>query len=406
MKKAVLATCLICGASLFPLQVLAQTATNEDVDAAKNAVDLRTYQSLADLMVQQKEAETRRAIAEAEKAELLAKIPSTDTKALAGSVNSEKFGAAGLVKAFDLAKEMAAQVCQSTGQFGTLAVYDATALQGIVSARIVDRELASMTKQLGDARGTLDAAVGQKPIGPAIAPLLAIGLATTAIKSAADLASLFKTNVTVASTGFGDGTRSLFSTALVEKCPTRITGLGVGYLGELDSTRYEALRGRFAALNQSRNDYAERVDTAKKLADAEKAGPRKIELNNLVAVANLMLKTVDAFIDSLKPSDISDKSPLYNAARYLSYAARTDGSNLLDFDLRLEGLTLTKESIFSGQRLRLSGVAFLTYRVYRPDGVMLKAEALRRITPPIEIDLRGQNPEGDFWDGPKQAIGN
>jgi hypothetical protein len=90
---------------------------------------------------------------------------------------------------------------------------------------------------------------------------------------------------------------------------------------------------------------------------------------------------------------------LFNAARYLGYAGRTGGSQVLEFDLRLEGLTIMKDKMFTGQHLRLSGVAFLWYRLYEPNGTLVLAKAVRKITPPVEVDLRGSDAGGDFWEG-------
>lgn len=65
----------------------------------------------ADLLTTQREAEARAAIAEAERAELLVRLPPSTIKPLQGNIDTRQFGAAGLVKAFDLARELAAEVC-------------------------------------------------------------------------------------------------------------------------------------------------------------------------------------------------------------------------------------------------------------------------------------------------------
>lgn len=59
----------------------------------------------------QGEAESRKAIAEAERAELLARLPPFTSRPLPGAVDTGPFGAAGLVKAFDLAQQLAGDVC-------------------------------------------------------------------------------------------------------------------------------------------------------------------------------------------------------------------------------------------------------------------------------------------------------
>jgi hypothetical protein len=60
-------------------------------------------------------------------------------------------------------------------------------------------------------------------------------------------------------------------------------------------------------------------------------------------------------------------------------------------------MTIVKDGLFSGQKLRLSGVAFLWYRLYSPDGSLRLADAVRRITEPVEVDLRGEDAGGEFW---------
>jgi hypothetical protein len=57
--------------------------------------------------------------------------------------------------------------------------------------------------------------------------------------------------------------------------------------------------------------------------------------------------------------------------------------------------------MFTGQKLRLSGVAFLWYRVHEPDGTLRMADAVRRISRPVEVDLRGDSVGGDFFDSGK-----
>jgi hypothetical protein len=124
----------------------------------------------------------------------------------------------------------------------------------------------------------------------------------------------------------------------------------------------------------------------------------------VAAAGGALLKTVDGFVDSLKAGEAGDKSPLFNAARYLGYAARTSGMLVLDFDLRLEGMTIVKDSLFTGQRLRLSAVAFLWYRVHEPNGSLRMANAVRRVAKPVEVDLRGEEANGDFWNGREIAV--
>ncbi|WP_449405727.1 hypothetical protein [Massilia phosphatilytica] len=213
-----------------------------------------------------------------------------------------------------------------------------------------------------------------------------------------DLSALFKTDVDAQGIAYGEGARSLFVTQLGSRCPDKVAGLGMGYLGELDNRRYDALLAKLRALAAQRGELSNRIAIVQRLAEGAK-GDEKKDLAAVAANAGALLKTVDGFVDSLKAGEADDKSPLFNAARYLGYASRTEGALVLDFDLRLEGMTIVKDNLFTGQHLRLSGVAFLWYRLHEPDGRLRLAKAVRRITPPVEVDLRGDAVDGEFWNG-------
>ncbi|MBA5635678.1 hypothetical protein H3H37_01250 [Duganella sp. LX20W] len=390
--------------------------TSDQVNAAKNAIDLQIYESTKDLAVQQKEAEARKAIAEAEKAEMLAKIPPADAKPLAGTVNTEKFGAAGLVKAFDLGAALATSVCTAIPK--QIAVYDATITQGVVAARIVvagmngvKADASNQTNKLKNALNPVavtavpDAGGDGGGAGPLALPLIA-----GTIKAVADITSLFKTNVTYTSTSFGDGTREFFVTALAERCPTKIVGTGIGYLGELDEQMFASLVGQAASLKQARESLSDAIDETDKRIDQLSSNlkkqkkdastdPQVKKLTVMRADAAASLKGTDAFIESLKISDVSDKSPLYSAARFLAYDKRVQNADVLDFTLRLEGMTIIRENLFTGQHLRLSGVAFLWYRIQSRNGTLVLAKTVRQITKPVQVDLDGDKAADAFWSG-------
>jgi len=343
-----------------------------------------------------KQAQLRKAIADADRAELLARAPLATT-ALPGALETKNFGAAGLVKAFDLARELAADVCTALPANRPTVLYDPGAAQGVVAARTVadgihrlDADLAAQNRHLQtviERHQPLDARA-MAPLLPALVP--------ATVKAVADLSALFKTDVTATGIAYGDGARALFATALAQSCGTRIAGLGNGYLGELDLARHDRLAASVQALGTLRAQYAQRIALVDRLADAAK-GDAKKDLAATVQAAAALLKAADSFIESLRAGEASEKSPLFNAARYLGYAERTAGALVLDFDLRLEGLSIVKDNLFTGQHLRLSGVAFLWYRLHQPNGVVLQARALRRVAEPIDVDLRGHAADGAFW---------
>jgi len=354
---------------------------------------------LAELRTRQLEAEARQALAEAERAELLARLPPAQSRPPAGTVDTRQFGAAGLVRAFDLARELAATLCARLPPGRSAALYDPATAQGMVAARTVDGALARLSSDMAERNKALQRYLDtRRPPGSSAAalPLAVLAAVPATVRAGADIAALLRSDVTVSGIGYGDGARGLFASALAQACPERISGLGSGYLGELDWTRYEKLLGKVGALAVHRAGYAQRIAELQALADAAK-GDEKKEMAQVAQAALAQLKVVDAFVDSLKAGEASEKSPLFNTARYLGYSERTAGSLVLDADLRLEGMSIVKENLFTGQHLRLSGVAFLWYRLHEPDGRLLAAEALRRISRPVEVDLRGSGAPDNFW---------
>ena len=346
------------------------------------------------------EAELRKAIAEAERAELLAQLPPASSRPLEGKLDTRQFGAAGLVRAVDLANTLAVEVCAALPPDARITVYDAATSTGIVAARSVNDALLRLADELARRNKDLQLYIDAHTPPDAVPPTLALALTVVpaVLRASADTAALFKTDVTAASLGYGEGARALFVSALAQACPQRIAGLGSGYLGELDGAQHERLLGKLRSLANHRADYANRIATLQRLADSAK-GDDKREMAAVATSAGAVLKAVDAFIDSLRAGETGDRSPLTNAARYLGYAQRTEGAPVLDFDLRLEGMSIVKDSLFGGQKLRLSAVALLWYRVHAPDGSLRLARTVRRMAEPVEVDLRGAAAGGGFWEG-------
>ena len=374
--------------------------TKSEVETAKNALDLKLYQATTDALVAQREAEIRKATAEAERAELLARLPPGESKALPGTVNSESFGAAGLVRAFDLAQALASDVCAALPADRKATIYQPAATQGVVSARLVNDGIKHISDELARQNDALQRFIDQH--APPVAKTLSlVGLAAVpaTIRAVADISALFRSNAAVASTSYGEDARAMFVTSLAEACPDKIAGLGAGYMGEFDPAQYDKLMAKVRALAGLRSAYAARVAIVQNMADSAK-GEAKKDYSAVASAAVAVLKTVDAFIDSLKVGEASDKSPLFNAGRYLAYGERARGALVLDFDLRLEGMTVMKQNMFAGQHLRLSGVALLWYRIYETNGTLRAANSVRKISAPVDVDLRGKDAGGEFWDTP------
>ena len=347
------------------------------------------------------EAELRKAIADAERAEMLARLPPASAKALPGAVDTRQFGAAGLVRAFDLARDLAREVCAALPPEARTAVYDPATSAGIVAARSVDDALMRLADELARRNKEMQAYIDAHTPPGAVGGTLALALAVVpgVLRAAADTSALFKTDVTASSIAYGEGARALFVSAMAEACPERIAGLGGGYLGELDAAQHARLLGKLRSLATHRADYANRIALLQKLAEAAK-GDEKRDMAAVAGAAGAVLKAVDAFIESLRAGESGDRSPLANAARYLGYAQRTEGAPVLDFDLRLEGMSIVKDNLFTGQKLRLSAIALLWYRVHAPDGSLRMARTVRRMARPVEVDLRGDAVADGFWESP------
>lgn len=346
------------------------------------------------------EAETRQALAEAERAELLARLPPAQAKALSGNVDAAKLGAAGLARAFDLALELAIEVCVGLPQDRQVTLYDPIVSQGVVAARTVDGALARTAQELAERNLELQRYINAHTPESAdrrtAIPLIWLTAPTVLLRAGADLASLFKSDATLAGSAYGDGARALFASALARSCPARLAGLSGGYMGELDMARHARLLDQVRMVAAERSVLAQHAARLEVLADAAK-GELKKELQAVEAAARAQLKAVDAFTEGLRAGEASDKSPLFTAARYLGQAERSAGALVLDVDLRLEGLTQVRGNLFGGERLSLSGVAFLWYRLHEPDGRLLRADALRRVSRPVEVDMRGERDDSGFW---------
>lgn len=334
--------------------------------------------------------------------EALLQLPTSTIKPLQGSIETKQFGAAGLARAFDLADDLAKDLCTTLPHDRKTAIYEPATTQGILAARqvldAIERLKDDLAKQNKALQQLIEAHTPQGSAAGLAFTLLTVVPAT--LKAGAELSSLFKTDVSAQGIAYGDGARSLFTTQLAHRCPDKVAGLGTGYLGELDVKQYTSLLARVRTLAAQRGELAQRIGALDRLADAAK-GEEKRSLAAVVSSAGALLKTVDALIDSLKAGETGDRSPLFNAGRYLGYAARTEGMLVLDFDLRLEGLSIVKDSLFTGQKLRLSGVAFLWYRLHEPDGSLRMADAVRRVARPVEVGLRGDSVSADFFNAGK-----
>ena len=109
----------------------------------------------------------------------------------------------------------------------------------------------------------------------------------------AGLASLFKTDTTLAGTACGDSDGALFASAMACSCPARLAGLSGGYMGELDVARHAALLERVRLVRLERAALAQHIDALDLLAAA------------IAAAATVQLKVINNFIGSLRAGEAS-----------------------------------------------------------------------------------------------------
>jgi len=363
-------------------------------DTADQLAEIKSRYELEKAKNDLLEQEKRQATLEKEKA--LAQIPDTKTTALAGTVDVKNFGAAGLIVAIDLAKELAGGLCNEITSGNKVFIYDPAITSGIVSARMLETQLALYQTTLKEA---LKEEVPDKTF-EAFMPGLAAGAAVASgtVKALADLASLFKTNITVTNTGFNEA-KSLLVTAMAGKCPEKLSHLGVGYSGELDMASLDKLREASGAIISDRAKLENRIGDIKKKLESVKDPVEKKALQSRLDDLSSVAKLVDGFITVIKPNDITDKSPLFVAAKFLTLSKTIAGSDVLDIEMKLEGLSIIKENIFTGQNLRLSATGIVWYRIQDITGSLKKSGVMRKLAKPIQVDLRGDDANEKFWNG-------
>ena len=337
-------------------------------------------------------AAAKKATAEAKRDEILSQIPATKTEALPGSVDIKNFGSAGLIVAVDLANQIAKPLCDSISiNDKSVIVFDASTISGIVSANLLNDQISTL-------QGKLDEASKEnKNDNPAsMLPVAGVVAATETIKAVADLASMFKTNTTVDKTDFPES-KAVLIAAMTNQCPQKISSIGVGYQGELDTSDFKDLRDRISTLMEDRIKLEEKNSKIKSQIKLEKNTTKKTELQLKINSYTATGKLVDDFITAIKPNELNDKSPLPILAKYLSLSRRTVNSNIMDLNIKLEGLSIIKENIFTGQKLYLSATGIVWYSIQDRSGNFIKGGVIRKIAQPVSLKLKGKEVSAAFF---------
>ncbi|MGE8453025.1 MAG: hypothetical protein ACN6OP_20875 [Pseudomonadales bacterium] len=377
------------------------------IEEAKAAAGVaRRNQLLNESQTETSLTEENKKRADAEKAELAAKLPTTTATALTGSVGTEGVKLIALGPVLNKLDEAAKELCLTSSPDNVL-IFDRTLVDGIVAARLLQAQIKDLTYANKNIVAPLVPAPGQLTVTPKVAALLALSAVTTGIKAVADLAALFKTNVTTAKVDLNEP-KLVFHTMLAAHCGSRILAVPGSYVGELDSTALDEMLASVKELVTARGTANEVADRKRKAVTAYNATLKKAEEakdTNLVAAikvqieaeqASLMpldevLKQTDAFLLALKTADTTGAGPLVVASRFKALATRIQqrqSSVMLDLDVRAEGVTIVKDSIFTGQKLRIAGAAILSYKVLNLDGSIKFAKVQTLTTPFTELDLR------------------
>lgn len=372
----------------------------EHVYAETDDAELRQEQERLELVAKIEKAKAdiagyKKSQQEAEKAELAAMAPSATASAPLGTLDATNFGSAGLVVAVDLAKDIAPLLCDVIENGHTALIYDSAQISGIISAKTFDYHLTLFQKALTDSLAEKDDSRATKVFAQMLTGL-EIPIAVGTVKAAADLASLFKTNITVKKTDYTDA-KSLLLSAMANRCSEKLISVGTGYNGELDDVEIKALQDKAFKLLNDKARLDTKINKLKKALESAKE-PEKTKIQKQYDELDAVSKLVDAFIVTMRTNETSDKSPIPIAAKYLTLSKRTQDSYVYDIDIKLEGLSILKENIFTGQHLKLSATAIVWYRLHDKSGKILNAGVLRGIERPIKINLRGEEAGGPFWE--------
>jgi len=431
---------LICILVSLPVCVFAQTA--EEIAALENqkkAAELikaietakadtaiaKRNQLLSEAATETSFADERKKQAEAEKSELAAKLPATNATALQGTVNLDGvklMALAPIIKRLDAEALKLCGVLRPTKE-DQLLFFDRSLIDGILAARLLEKQLENL--KMVNENAVIPPAAQPPTLAGRTAALLGVAAVTTGLKAVADLAALFKTNVTTNKVDLADA-KAAFQTMVAGHCGG-VLAIPGGYIGELDETTLNELIAKLDGLMGARTRTSIVVAGLKKQStemtasftevqgsvaalekkvkdgsaeDRQKLSDERGRLANIkkqldgvqdrLAPLEELLKQTDAFVLALKTLDTTGTGPISIAARFLQLNKRVlkSTTRIVDVDVKAEGITIVKDNLFAGQRLRLGGAAVLSYRVMEIDGTLLLAKVEPFETEFSEVDLR------------------
>jgi hypothetical protein len=165
-----------------------------------------------------------------------------------GSIETKKFGAAGLAKAFDLARQLAVELCTALPAEPQAAIYEPAATQGILAARLVDEAIERLNRTTWRSRtrnySRSSRRTRRRTRSSAPSPSALLTVIPATLKAAPTWLALQDRCRRRRPRLWRRRPRPVRDLPGARGCPDKIAGLGSGYLGELDKARYDELLAR------------------------------------------------------------------------------------------------------------------------------------------------------------------
>jgi hypothetical protein len=380
---------------------------------------------IAELTSAKTRAEGDKAIAEAQRATLLAQLPPTETKALEpkATVDASAVGVIQL-QAFkairDLAAQMARAIRDQFPQLCTILLYNAPDVLTLARYRTFEKESRLIARgyagALPVAPGETAGAGGGAKSAAFASALFAPAVAVTAVKSVIDLVALFRTNVDIkgASVTFDDATlaaevsrtlRSVFNTkpksahgadgAGHDEYPDSLEVIysalvAPGLLGE-GSDEESGLLNDLEALGRQRQESAlevaafDNLDAAAKAASPDKE--RVASLKSLNARFDILMAGVVQTEDAASALSVTSFITLTDLLKgeHLARRMRPGKSAILFVKAVGGGESKVTQNLLRGAKIFQNGRAALTYLLFSDTGKLVLSDVLCANTEFVEI---------------------
>lgn len=357
---------------------------------ASSASDLSDQKTSAE--IEKLRADTAKAHADAEKARaeaMTARLGPVDKlKAPEGTIDPSNMGLAGTMVAIDLlrnevVKRLKADLCGSGEKF---ALRDATLQDKAFAARRTEELLDQYLANLQEHRKKLVDWGRNKRIRPTAADIAG---ATAIIYALQQIAGLSRSDFKFGLSRVDDAKALLVTFLSNETGCDNFVRFGLGHLGEPDKKRLNELVKKTDRVQDLR---AELSGMLARYTEEEKKDP-------VVAHAIAAVAAAGRFIEALVPDSLESNAPLFVVAQHLRYVEELRGvQQLLDIEVKLDGLSIVKNRWLLGQRLSFTGAVVVNFRLFnRESGKLEKSGVIYGLGQPRGIELHGEAPSEDFF---------